>query len=142
MTNAGLVLLKLQTLRDHLQRLEERQERTPADARERRDLEDATAMSLFVCVQEAIDIVSHIVSDEGWGIPDTYAAGFAIAAEHQLLDSGTAAVMGQMSALRNRIAHGYSSVDAQRIARELPVGIQALRKFSEQVARFTAAAGA
>ena len=69
MTDAALVLNKLSTLRDHVERVRRRRPATPEMLREDVDLQDALAMSLLVAIQEAADIAFHISTDEGWGIP-------------------------------------------------------------------------
>ena len=37
-------------------------------------------MSLLVAVQNALDIALHMASDEGWGVPASYAESFGILA--------------------------------------------------------------
>jgi uncharacterized protein YutE (UPF0331/DUF86 family) len=39
-----------------------------------------------------------------------------------------------MAALRNRLAHGYASVDIDRVYNELPAGVDALERFAARVA--------
>ena len=99
-------------------------------------LADALAMSLLVAVQEAVDICFHIVSDEGWGVPASYAEGFGALAEHGVVESGLAKQLAQMAALRNRLVHGYASVDLERLWQELPGGLDALARYTQAVARF------
>jgi uncharacterized protein YutE (UPF0331/DUF86 family) len=93
-------------------------------------------MSLLVAVQEAIDVAFHIVSDEGWGLPSSYAEGFAILARHGVIDLGLADALSRTVAIRNRIARGYTTVDIDRIWAELPAGLDALDQYASAVARF------
>jgi uncharacterized protein YutE (UPF0331/DUF86 family) len=133
-TDPLLVLRKLMILRDHLARIVRR--RTPdvetflADV----DLQDALSMSLLVCLQESADIALHLASDEGWGVPGSYADGFDILAKHGVIDKSLAADMTRIATLRNRIAHGYSSVDARRLWTEVPAGVATIGKFEQAVA--------
>jgi uncharacterized protein YutE (UPF0331/DUF86 family) len=53
---------------------------------------------------------------------------------HGIIDSELAASLSAMAALRNRIAHGYATVDVERIYDELPEGITALEKFQVAIA--------
>jgi len=100
------------------------------------DLQDALAMSLLVAIQEAVDIAFHIVSDEGWGIPSSYGEGFAILARHRVIDPALADALSRTVAVRNRIAHGYATIDIDRIWAELPAGLDALDGYASAVARF------
>jgi uncharacterized protein YutE (UPF0331/DUF86 family) len=92
-------------------------------------------MSFVVAVQEAIDIAFHIVTDEGWGIPGSYADACPMLAEHGVVDRSVAESLARMVSLRNRIAHGYASVDIDRLWTELPAGLDALDAYAAAVAR-------
>jgi uncharacterized protein YutE (UPF0331/DUF86 family) len=136
MTDAELVLRKLAVLEEHLGRAARR--RPPSlDALKNDDLlQDALAMSLLVAIQEAIDVAFHIVADEGWGLPASNAEAFDRLAQHSVIDQDLAARMAGATGLRNRIAHGYASVDVDRLWQELPTGLESLQRFAQRVAQF------
>jgi uncharacterized protein YutE (UPF0331/DUF86 family) len=130
MTNVALVSRKLAVLQEHLRRLNERR---PADAATlERDLllQDAVAMSVMVVVQEAMDIALHVAADEGWELAATYREAFVVLARHGVIDDALAASLGSAVQLRNRIAHGYSSLDTGRLWAELPQGIASFQSFA------------
>ncbi len=93
-------------------------------------------MTVLIAIQEAIDISFHIVVDEGWGLPATYAEGFDLLATHGLIEPDTARALSGMAALSNRLAHGYASVNHERLWGELPNGLEALGRLIEAVALF------
>ena len=136
MSDALLVLRKLTLLGEHVQRARRRRptsaERFSADV----DLQDATAMSLLVATQEAVDIALHIAADEGWGVPPSYAEAFELLASRGVVDAALARDLRGVVAMRNRIAHGYASGDVERLWQELPGGLGALERFAADVARF------
>ena len=134
MTDTTIVLRKLASLRDHVGRLRRRRPPDVAVFRSDVDLQDAIAMSLLVAMQEALDIALHMASDEGWGLPASYVESFELLAKHNVIESTLATELSKMAALRNRIAHGYATVDADRLYGELPAGINALEKFAVSVA--------
>jgi len=136
MTNVALVLAKLTTLRDHLGRIERRR---PADVDSLRgdlDRQDALALSVLVALQEAADIALHMASDEGWGVASSYADSFTLLARHQVIDSGLASRLAGIAALRNRIAHGYGTVDVDRLWADSPAGVEALREYAAAIAGY------
>lgn len=51
----------------------------------------------------------------------------------------TAAAMGQIAALRNRIAHSYGEVDPVRVVREAPTGLLIIERYLDEVASAVAA---
>jgi uncharacterized protein YutE (UPF0331/DUF86 family) len=136
MTSASLVLRKLTTLLDHTSRVERRRPDALDAFRSDLDRQDALAMSLLVALQEAADICLHIAADEGWGIASSYAEGFALVARHDVIPMALADRLSAIAALRNRVAHGYGSVDFERLWREAPDGVEALRAFAAAVGRF------
>ena len=55
-------------------------------------------------------------------------------ASADLLKKETAAAMGQIAALRNRIAHSYGEVDPVRVVREAPTGLLIIERYLDEVA--------
>jgi uncharacterized protein YutE (UPF0331/DUF86 family) len=135
-TDPIVVLRKLMILREHLGRARARRPSSPAQFAADTLLQDAVAMSLFVAIQEAIDIAFHIVADEAWAMPGSYAEAFRVLADKGVIESSLLDPLEGCARLRNRIAHGYASVDAERLWEELPAGLSVLEGFVEAVARF------
>jgi uncharacterized protein YutE (UPF0331/DUF86 family) len=133
-TDRHVILRKLTSLNEHVSRIRRRRgddlEAFRADA----DRQDALGMSLLVAVQDALDIAMHIASDEGWGVPPSYADSFTSLAAHGVLDSRLTAPLVRMATLRNRLAHGYATVDVDRIWAEVPAGLAALDAFATAIA--------
>ena len=134
MTEPAIMLRKVALLREQVARLRRRRPPAPDALVKDVDLQDAIAMSLLVAVQSALDIALHLASDRGWGLPATYAESFKILEREGVLTATTAGSLANMATLRNRIAHGYASVDFARIWEELPVGIDSLDRFAAAVA--------
>jgi len=135
-TDATLVLAKLTTVREHVDRIERRRSGTFEQFRGDVDRQDALALSLIVALQESADIALHIASDEGWGVSSSYAAAFGLLADRGVIDRDLSRQMAAIASLRNRVAHGYGSVDLDRIWREVPDGVAALRAFAAAIAAF------
>ena len=93
-------------------------------------------MSLLVAVREAIDVAFHIAADEGWGVPSSYAEGFEILAGRGVIDPALADELARVVAVRHRLAHGYATVDVDRLWTQLPAGLDALERFTAAIARF------
>ena len=140
MTDPGLVARKLAVLRDHVGRIERRYPVSADALRADEDRLDAICMSVLVAVQESVDIAFHLASDAGWGNAATYAEGFAKLAEHGVISAELARDLGGAARLRNRIAHGYASVDVEALFHDLPGGVTAFRAFAERVAAYLVAA--
>jgi uncharacterized protein YutE (UPF0331/DUF86 family) len=90
---------------------------------------DLASFYLFLAIQECIDLAAHWVSDAGWNVPEDAGATWDLLAEHGAMDLGLAMALRGAVGLRNRIAHGYASVDHARVHEEYRGGIVALRRF-------------
>jgi uncharacterized protein YutE (UPF0331/DUF86 family) len=133
MTNVELVVRKLVVLVEHVRRIRQRRPDDVAAFEADSLRQDAIAMSLLVVVQEAIDIALHIASDEGWQLAGSNREAFRVLEQHQVIDASLAASLASAVQLRNRMAHGYASLDAARLHAELPSGVTAFEAFASAV---------
>jgi uncharacterized protein YutE (UPF0331/DUF86 family) len=135
-TNVELVARKLAVLDEHLRRLETRRPSDLAAFRANLLLQDAVAMGVLVVTQEALDIALHVAADEGWELASTYREAFSVLARHGVISDDLARALAAAAQLRNRIAHGYASLDVDRLWGELPSGIATFRAYSIGIAQF------
>ena len=94
---------------------------------------DLSTFYLFLAMQESLDLAAHWASDEGWEAADDAAGTFDVLARHQAISNELAAELRKMVHLRNRIAHGYATVDHARLYEEATAGIASLRAFLVRV---------
>jgi uncharacterized protein YutE (UPF0331/DUF86 family) len=90
---------------------------------------DLATFYLFLAIQECIDLAAHWVSDAGWDVPEDAGATFDLLAERNAMDQDLTMALRGAVGLRNRIAHGYASVDHARVKEEYRGGVEALRRF-------------
>jgi len=122
-------------LREHAARIRRRHPPTREAFEANVDVQDAIALSFLVAVQEANDIALHLAADEGWGLPSSYAEAFDLLARNHILTPEHARELAAVASVRNRIAHGYASIDPGRLWAELPAGLEALDRYVEAIAR-------
>jgi uncharacterized protein YutE (UPF0331/DUF86 family) len=84
-------------------------ERIAHDIREERFV----AHTLQIAIQAALDIASHIVSDERLGEPRTNRELFDLLQRHHWLSAPLTETMRHMVGFRNIVVHGYQSVDPE-----------------------------
>ena len=136
MTNPTLVARKLALMHEHLRRLRERRPNDLASFEKDLLLQDAIALGVLVVVQEATDIALHIASDQSWELAATVRDAFMVLAQHGVIDPSLAAALAGSAQLRNRIAHGYASLDVGRLWTELPSGVASFEAFAAAIAAF------
>jgi uncharacterized protein YutE (UPF0331/DUF86 family) len=109
MTDAALVSKKLamiERLLGELRRLA-RPEQIAADVREERFVEH----SLQLAIQAALDVASHLVSDQRLGEPRSSRELFELLAKAGLLPPDLSTPLQAMAGFRNVLVHGYDDVD-------------------------------
>lgn len=109
MTDRALVdkrLALIETCVAELRR-EARVDAIGTDIRERRFVEH----TLQIAIQAALDVASHIASDERLGEARTNAELFDLLHRRAWIDAPLSAVLRRMAGFRNVLVHGYDDVD-------------------------------
>jgi uncharacterized protein YutE (UPF0331/DUF86 family) len=114
-TDSDLIAKKLARIESALTEL-----RTLATAEEiGRDLktERFVEHTLQLAIQAAIDVASHVVSDQRFGEPEANRELFALLARHRWIPEALAAELALMAGFRNVLVHGYDEVDLAIVRR-------------------------
>ena len=109
MTDQDLVAKKLAFIETCLCDLRQlaQPDRLSTDVREIRFVEH----TLQIAIQAALDVASHIVSDNRLGEPRTNRELFDLLGRHGWLAPSLASVLRDMGGFRNVLVHGYAEVD-------------------------------
>jgi uncharacterized protein YutE (UPF0331/DUF86 family) len=116
MTDPELVAKKLAFVETCVQELRTlaRPERIADDVREERFVEH----TLQLAIQAALDVGSHLVSDQRLGEPETSRDVFRLLARAGILPAELAVRLERMAGFRNVVVHVYQEVDL-RIVRDV-----------------------
>jgi uncharacterized protein YutE (UPF0331/DUF86 family) len=109
MTDAELVAKKLAFIETCVRELKTlaRPERIADDVREQRFVEH----TLQLAIQAALDVASHIVSDERLGEPETSRDVFRMLGRADIVPADLGARLERMAGFRNVVVHLYQEVD-------------------------------
>ena len=109
MTDQDLIAKKLAFIETCLcdLRQQARPDRLSTDVREVRFVEH----TLQIAIQAALDVASHIVSDNRLGEPRTNRELFDLLGRHGWLAPSLVDVLRDMGGFRNVLVHGYAEVD-------------------------------
>ncbi|MFH1782752.1 MAG: DUF86 domain-containing protein [Candidatus Omnitrophota bacterium] len=136
MVNQDIVKAKISNIESNLQRLEEKQSITPEQFKESADLQDIILHNLQLSIQGCIDIASHIISDEGWPVPDTLAGLFDILMRHKIIPGELNIRLKRMAGFRNIIIHEYEAIDLDRVHHILQKDIKDIYLFLKQICMY------
>lgn len=134
-----LLIKKLLASRTRIMKLRATLPAVAEDVLKDERLEAYISFGLFLLIQDAVDLAAHLIAARGLGVPSSQRESFEILADADLLSKDLAAAMGQMAALRNRIAHSYGEVDPVRLVREVPAGLLTIERFLDAIAGSVAA---
>lgn len=84
-------------------------DRIRTDVREKRFVEH----TLQIAIQSALDVASHIASDERLGEPETNRALFQLLVGANVMSGDLASRLAEMAGFRNVLVHGYDEVQVQ-----------------------------
>lgn len=136
MTDAELVakkLARIETCIAELRRLA-MPDRLETDLVQQRFVEH----TLQIAIQAALDVSSHIVSDERLGEPETNRALFVHLARGGWVPAELLPVLERMAGFRNVLVHGYDDVEIAVVRRVLDHHLDDLERFVAAVrARLT-----
>jgi len=115
MTRQEIIIAKISHIQESLGRLESKQNITFQGFSKDRDIQDIVLLNLQIAIQGCIDIASHIISDNNWGVPGSLSGLFDILAEEKVIKNDTKEIMRSMAGFRNLIVHEYAGLDMQKI---------------------------
>jgi len=131
MVDRDVVLAKVATIDRCLRRIAEARE--PERDLRPVDRQDIVELNLQRAVQADIDLAMHVVSTEGWGLPDKVAVAFSILEEEGVLPPDLAERLRKMVGFRNIAVHEYQEVDPAIVEAIVAKHLDDLRELSRIV---------
>ncbi len=114
MTDPDLIAKKLAAIETHVRELRTlvNVDRINVDVKEER----FAAHTLQLAIQCALDVCSHVVSDDKLGEPQTNQELFTLLERHGWLPGPLAVNLRNMAGFRNVLVHGYQNLDLSILA--------------------------
>ncbi len=129
-----LILQKLEKLRFHIERIENK---TPASVDllfQDIDRQDIIVFNLERAIQECVDIALHIISkDNSVPVPDTMAQAFLSLRQMNILSSNTAEKLAKAVGFRNIAVHAYQQVDWKIVFQIITTQLADFRSFAQEI---------
>ncbi len=90
----------------------------------------------IVAIESCIDMCNHVISLNGYRVPEDYADTFKVMGEVGALDMDFTDELRNMAKFRNRLVHIYWEVDDLQLYEILQTRIGDFKKFLDSLARF------
>ncbi len=129
----------LAALREVLANLRRHAGRSAQDLRANPDLRWAVERGLQLCIQNALDIATHLAAGSGLDASD-YATAIDRLAELSVLPAEFAARLRPIAGFRNVLVHGYLQVDLSVVEEVLKNKLDELEEFARRVEAYLARA--
>lgn len=115
MVNRDIILTKIANIQKSVSRLKEKKGADFTAFSKDRDIQDVVLLNLQTAIQGCIDIASHIISDNDWGVPGSLAGLFDTLCEKRVITEKTRQIMRSMVGFRNLIVHEYARLDIKKV---------------------------
>ena len=90
----------------------------------------------IVAIESSIDMCNHIISRNGYRVPEDYGDTFKVMGENGAFDFEFSEQLVKMAKFRNRLVHLYWEVDDARIYKILEENLGDFIKFIKSIAGF------
>ena len=111
MVDHDLILAKSASVKKRLNRIDEKRQIEKSLFREDLDCQEIILFNLQMAIQECVDIASHIISEEGWGVPGSTNEMFYLLEENDYLDRDLTEKMVKCVGFRNILVHEYTRIE-------------------------------
>ncbi len=133
MVNQATLARKISYVLSKIKRLKARHGPSRDDFLENEDLQDIVLHNLQLAIQGCIDLGTHIVTDEGWGVPGSFSEVFYKLEEHSIIPKELSERLVEMVGFRNRIIHDYEDIDLNIVYEAWHQGIKDIEKYVLQI---------
>ena len=111
MVDKNLILRKLSTLDEYLKQINEYANISLNEYADDWKVQRIVERTLQMMIETCLDVSGHIISDERFRIPETYADMFRILVDNEILKEAQLEALEKMAKFRNIIVHDYEKID-------------------------------
>jgi len=111
LVNKSVILRKVSFIRHNLSRLKDKENVSLESLKNDLDIQDIVLHNLQLAIQGCIDIGSHVISDEGWGVAGSLNEIFYILQNKGVIKAKMADKIISMVGFRNILVHEYETIN-------------------------------
>jgi len=111
MVDKTLILKKLAELEQYLRQINEFSDITTAEYSSDWKTQRIVDRTLQMMIETCLDIAGHIISDEGYRVPESYADMFNVLQENAIIPEALREGLNKMAKFRNIVVHHYDKID-------------------------------
>jgi uncharacterized protein YutE (UPF0331/DUF86 family) len=119
-----VIMLRLNRIEKNIALIEDILEEGKSNFVNDRLAQGAAKYSVQISAQSIIDIASHMIAQNKWGAPESYADTMRILERENIIDSELAENLETLVKLKNALVHLYLKIDESRLFEDLTHGIK------------------
>jgi len=136
MVDKTLILRKLAKLDEYLGQIREYSAVSLEEYEENWKVQRIIDRTLQIMIETCLDVAGHIISDEGFRVPETYVDMFKILIEHQILDISQSDPFAKMAKFRNIVVHNYEKIDPAIVVGILRNNLEDFETFKKAIVAY------
>jgi uncharacterized protein YutE (UPF0331/DUF86 family) len=113
------VYKRMERVEECLRRLERKRRLTMEEFLEDTDAQDVVLHNLQVAIEACLDIGSHIISKNGWQMPEVYSDTPKTLAKHNVISEEFKPVFIKMGKFRDVVVHEYLDINLEKVYHNL-----------------------
>ncbi len=136
MVDRSLVLRKLSALDGYLKQIGEYANISSNEYANDWKVQRIVERTLQMMIETCLDVSGHIISDERFRIPETYADVFRVLVENDILEEGQFEGLEKMAKFRNIIVHDYEKIDPEIMVGVLQKNLSDFESFKTAIVNY------
>lgn len=112
MVDTSLILRKISELETYREQIGQYASLTSEDYKKNWKAQRIIERTLQIMIETCSDIANHIISDGQMRVPTSYADGYKVLLENNVINAEIFDTMNKMAKFRNIVVHQYERVDA------------------------------
>ena len=136
MVDRGLVLRKLAELEEYQNQLLEFKGLTVKQYRDDWKTQRIVERTLQMMIETCLDMANHLIADQGYRVPVSYADIFKVLGENKVLGKKLADRLEKMAKFRNVLVHQYEKIEGEIIVGILKKKLGDFNQFTRAIVGF------
>ncbi len=129
MVDKTLILRKLSELEQYLLQINEFSDITIAEYSSNWKTQRIVDRTLQMMIETCLDVAGHIISDEGYRVPESYADTFKVLHENGIIKESLLDALEKMAKFRNIVVHHYDKIDPAIVVAILTKNLEDFNRF-------------
>lgn len=136
MVDRTLILRKLSELEQYLVQISEFSNITAGGYLNDWKIQRIIERTLQMMIETCLDVAGHIISDERYRVPESYADMFKILQENGILEETLLNTLDKMAKFRNIIVHTYDKIDPEIIISILSKNLKDFDRYKNAIIHY------